>query len=305
MAAPSNNVGKIFVGGLAPQTTTEGLKAFFGAYGPITEAKVMFTTDEMTGMLRSRGFGFVVFSDPSVISEVLAQRRVTIDEKSVEVKAIEEGPGGKGKGGGDAKKCFLGGLPETADQPKVLEYFQKYDPAVEVKVLVDPMGKSRGFGYVNFTSDEAANSALADKDQHYIDGKWVDLKISDAGKGKGKGKGFGKGMGMGKGFGKGFGGAYGGGYGMGAYGGAAGYGYGQPAYGGAAYGAQAAYGAAPAYGGYAQAPPAYGAAAYGGQQMVAAAYPQAQPQYAAAAYGGAVDPNAYAAAYGAPRPAPY
>uniref|UniRef100_A0A0E0AC03 RRM domain-containing protein n=1 Tax=Oryza glumipatula TaxID=40148 RepID=A0A0E0AC03_9ORYZ len=51
---------KVFVGGLAWETRSEGLRAHFEAYGEILEAVVI--TDRATG--RSKGYGFVTFRDP-------------------------------------------------------------------------------------------------------------------------------------------------------------------------------------------------------------------------------------------------
>ena len=85
----ANAPGKIFVGGLSKITTNDSLYAFFSAYGGLKEANVMMNQDPMTGMMGSRGFGFVVFEDPAIADEVVSLGRVTIDEKSVEVKKIE------------------------------------------------------------------------------------------------------------------------------------------------------------------------------------------------------------------------
>ena len=50
---------KLFVGGLNWKTTDEGLREAFERFGEVAEAKVI--QDRETG--RSRGFGFVTFSD--------------------------------------------------------------------------------------------------------------------------------------------------------------------------------------------------------------------------------------------------
>ena len=50
---------KLFVGGLAWATTDASLKAAFEPFGEVVDAKVIL--DRETG--RSRGFGFVTFSD--------------------------------------------------------------------------------------------------------------------------------------------------------------------------------------------------------------------------------------------------
>ncbi|CAH1244631.1 CIRBP [Branchiostoma lanceolatum] len=51
--------GKLFVGGLSWDTTSDGLESTFSEYGEITDCKVI--TDRETN--RSRGFGFVTFAN--------------------------------------------------------------------------------------------------------------------------------------------------------------------------------------------------------------------------------------------------
>jgi len=74
--------GKMFIGGLSWQTTTEGLKEYFGRFGELKEAMVM--KDPNTK--RSRGFGFVTFADPESIEKVLKVGRHEIDEKMIDPK---------------------------------------------------------------------------------------------------------------------------------------------------------------------------------------------------------------------------
>lgn len=72
------DLAKLFVGGIAWDTTDETLRDYFGKYGDVTQSVIM--RDKTTG--RPRGFGFVVFSDPSVIDTVLEDRHV-IDGRTV------------------------------------------------------------------------------------------------------------------------------------------------------------------------------------------------------------------------------
>ncbi|KAF3951393.1 hypothetical protein CMV_022946 [Castanea mollissima] len=69
--------GKLFIGGIAWDTSEETLTEYFTQYGQVTQAVIM--REKPTG--RPRGFGFVVFSDPSVLDRVL-QDRHTIDGRT-------------------------------------------------------------------------------------------------------------------------------------------------------------------------------------------------------------------------------
>ncbi|KAL0437343.1 UNVERIFIED_CONTAM: Heterogeneous nuclear ribonucleoprotein 1 [Sesamum radiatum] len=77
----SSDEGKIFIGGIGWDTTEERLKDHFSRYGEVSHTMIM--RDRITA--HPRGFGFVVFSDPSVIPSVLQQTH-TIDGRTVEAK---------------------------------------------------------------------------------------------------------------------------------------------------------------------------------------------------------------------------
>ena len=91
---------KLFVGGLSWNTDDNGLRAAFEAHGTVTEAKVI--NDRDTG--RSRGFGFVTFTDADSASAAIAERDGTdLDGRTIRGNLAENKPrrdGGGGGGGG-------------------------------------------------------------------------------------------------------------------------------------------------------------------------------------------------------------
>ncbi|CAI7813415.1 unnamed protein product [Closterium sp. NIES-53] len=66
---------KVFVGGLAWETQTETMRKYFEQFGEILEAVVI--TDRMTG--RSKGYGFVTFSDPEAAGRACLDPSPVID----------------------------------------------------------------------------------------------------------------------------------------------------------------------------------------------------------------------------------
>ncbi|CAL8469302.1 g8843 [Coccomyxa elongata] len=82
---------KLFVGGLAPETTEESFREYFGQFGDITEAQIM--QDHTSG--RSRGFGFITYEEEAAIEKVFAKGRMhELAGKNVEVKrATPKGSG--------------------------------------------------------------------------------------------------------------------------------------------------------------------------------------------------------------------
>ena len=211
---PSPEAGsspKIFIGGLSPSVTAEGLIAHFSAYGEVIDATIM--NDKITG--RPRGFGFVTFRNPDAVDALLQESHV-LDGKQVECKrAVPMGFDGKpapaggapssyrgpaagpsgygGPAGGAAppsgppsalaggrynpEKIFVGGLPISCDDNKLREYFSKYGVIVDAVVMIDrDLQRHRGFGYVLFQDPSAVDAAVVDHEAHQIDGKWVDVK---------------------------------------------------------------------------------------------------------------------------------
>ena len=71
---------KLFVGGLAWATTSEGLRKAFEEFGEVIDAKVI--TERETG--RSRGFGFVTLADDAAASTAISE----MGGKELEGRAI-------------------------------------------------------------------------------------------------------------------------------------------------------------------------------------------------------------------------
>ena len=88
---------KLFVGGLSWGTTTDGLREAFEQFGEVTDAAVI--TDRETG--RSRGFGFVTFSDSGDAEKAIdSMNGSDLDGRTLNVnEARERAPRGGGRGG--------------------------------------------------------------------------------------------------------------------------------------------------------------------------------------------------------------
>ncbi|WOK92300.1 glycine-rich RNA-binding protein 2, mitochondrial isoform X1 [Canna indica] len=148
-----------------------------------------------------------------------------------------------------SSKVFIGGLSYGTDDLSLKEAFSNYGEVVEARVIMDrETGRSRGFGFVTFTSGEEASAAIGGMDGKDLHGRIVRVNYANERPGGARG-GFGGG-----GFG---GGGYGGGgYGGGGYGGGGNYGAGGGGYEG---GGANTYG-----GGNYNAGPAGGGGGYGG-----------------------------------------
>uniref|UniRef100_A0A3P9AU60 Heteroous nuclear ribonucleoprotein A0 n=1 Tax=Maylandia zebra TaxID=106582 RepID=A0A3P9AU60_9CICH len=249
---------KLFVGGLNVDTDDDGLRKHFEQYGTLTDCVVVVNKQ----LQRSRCFGFVTYSTPEEADAAMAARPHTVDGNAVEVKRAV--------------------AREDANKPEALA---KYGQVEKSEVISEKeTGKKRGFGFVYFTDHDSADKAVVVK-FHTVKGHKVEVKkaltkqemqaanrTSMTPRGRG-----GRGMrGNQNGYGgRDYGGNYnygnGGGYNCGGYGG-----YGSGPYGGG-YGDQGSgYGGGNGYNefgsGYGQHPSGYGpmkGPPFGGQRSAA------------------------------------
>ncbi|CAL9747946.1 unnamed protein product [Musa acuminata subsp. burmannicoides] len=177
-----SDLGKLFVGGISWDTNEERLREYFRNYGEVVEAVIM--KDRTTG--RARGFGFVVFSDPTVAEQVVMEKHV-IDGRMVEAKKavpkddqqilcrnnsnVHASPGN-----GRTKKIFVGGLPSTITEGDFKKYFDQFGTVTDVVVMYDHnTRRPRGFGFITYDSEDAVDKVLF-KSFHELNGKMVEVK---------------------------------------------------------------------------------------------------------------------------------
>jgi RNA recognition motif-containing protein len=95
---------KLYVGGLAYSTTSEGLREFFAQSGNVLSATVI--TDRCSG--QSRGFGFVEMGSAEDAQNAISQingreldgRRITVEISNPQAPRSGGGGGGGRPGGG-------------------------------------------------------------------------------------------------------------------------------------------------------------------------------------------------------------
>ncbi|GMI99125.1 hypothetical protein HRI_003581800 [Hibiscus trionum] len=238
--------GKIFVGGLARETSSAQFLEHFGKYGEITDSVIM--KDRKTG--QPRGFGFVTYAEPSVVDKVIEDTHV-INGKQVEIKRTIP-KGAAGSKDFKTKKIFVGGIPSSVSEDEFKDFFTQYGEVREHQIMRDhATNRSRGFGFITFETEQAVDDLLEKGNKIDFAGSQVEIKRAEPKKPNqpppaskryndsrtAYGSGFGDGYGRygGGGF------SGGGGYNRssGAYGGRAG-GYG--AYGGGDFGGYGGYG---------------------------------------------------------------
>ncbi|KAL3625890.1 hypothetical protein CASFOL_030419 [Castilleja foliolosa] len=79
-------------------------------------------------------------------------------------------------------QLFVGGLSFDTNESILKDAFGQMGEIIEVKVICDRVsGKSKGYGFVNYSSQEAASKALKEMDGQLLDGR--NIRIHHAHKG--------------------------------------------------------------------------------------------------------------------------
>ena len=117
------------------------------------------------------------------------------------------------------RKLFVGNLSFSTEEGTLQDLFAQAGPVDSVRVMRDQAtGRSRGFGFVEMATEEAAQAAIDKFNETELDGRRLAVNearppASGGGRGFGGGGGYGGGGGGGRGGGGGYGGGNGGGRG--------------------------------------------------------------------------------------------
>ncbi|EYU32708.1 hypothetical protein ABFS82_14G038200 [Erythranthe guttata] len=76
-------------------------------------------------------------------------------------------------------KLFIGGLSFGTDDQSLKDAFSSFGEVDYARVITDrESGRSRGFGFVHFSSEEAANSAMSAMDGQDLNGRSIRVSIA-------------------------------------------------------------------------------------------------------------------------------
>ena len=100
-----------------------------------------------------------------------------------------------------SNKLFVGGLSWNTTDSDLMDAFSPFGDVTDAKVITDrDTGRSRGFGFVTFASDEAATKAMTEMDGATLDSRKIRVNAAERRErsgGGGGGGGFGGGGGGG------------------------------------------------------------------------------------------------------------
>ncbi|KAL8480711.1 hypothetical protein ACS0TY_027306 [Phlomoides rotata] len=163
---------KVFVGNLPFSIDSAALADLFQQAGNVEVVEVIY--DKTTG--RSRGFGFVTMS--TVAEAEAAAQQLNGYELDGRTLRVNHGPpppksenssfeGGRGprRSSDNTNKLHVGNLGWDVDNVALETMFSEHGNVKEARVVYDrENGRSRGFGFVTYSSPEEVNSAIDNLD---------------------------------------------------------------------------------------------------------------------------------------------
>ena len=148
------------------------LYEIFNAVGPVASIRVC--RDAVTR--RSLGYAYVNYHNAADAERALDSMNFTdIKGKACRIMWSQRDPSVRRSGLGN---IFVKNLQENIDNKQLYDTFSLFGNILSCKVVCDKeTGKSKGYGYVHYETNEAAANAIEKLDGMLIDGKEVQVGI--------------------------------------------------------------------------------------------------------------------------------
>ncbi len=76
-------------------------------------------------------------------------------------------------------KIFVGNLPFSFDNDRLKDEFSKFGEVESAKIIMDRnSGRSKGYGFVEFNSSEAASAAVEGMNEQPLDGRKLTVSLA-------------------------------------------------------------------------------------------------------------------------------
>ena len=182
---------KIFVGNLPFSVDSAALAGLFEGAGNVEMVEVIY--DKVSG--RSRGFGFVTMSSVEEVEEAVQKfNGYELDGRALRVNSgppppressfggpREGGRGGGGRSFDNTNRVYVGNLAWSVDNLALETLFREQGNVLEAKVVYDrDSGRSRGFGFVTYSSADEVNSAIDSLNGVDLDGRNIRVSVAEA-----------------------------------------------------------------------------------------------------------------------------
>ncbi|XP_065856556.1 polyadenylate-binding protein 7 [Euphorbia lathyris] len=162
-AAPAS----LYVGDLHPDVTDGQLFDAFSEFKSLASVRVC--RDSSTG--RSLCYGYVNFISPQdAIGAIETKNNTALNGKLMRVMWSDRDPDARKSGKGNV---FVKNLSEAVDNIGLQALFGQFGSIISCKVATFEDGKSKGHGFVQFDSDDAANAAIENLNGYLVHDKQI------------------------------------------------------------------------------------------------------------------------------------
>ncbi|XP_031488439.1 uncharacterized protein LOC116256268 isoform X2 [Nymphaea colorata] len=155
----------LYVGDLHPDVTDKDLFNLFSLItGPVS---VRVCVDSLTG--HSLGYGYVNYvNHADALRAMDTLNNTQLKGKSIRIMWTEKDPTARKSG---VANLFVKNLHKSIDNVTLPTIFEKYGNILSSKVATDQLGKSKGYGFVQFDTEDSANNAIENLNNTVIRGK--------------------------------------------------------------------------------------------------------------------------------------
>uniref|UniRef100_A0A8C7W5F7 Polyadenylate-binding protein n=1 Tax=Oncorhynchus mykiss TaxID=8022 RepID=A0A8C7W5F7_ONCMY len=166
-----SGVGNVFIKNLDKTIDNKALYDTFSAFGNILSCKVV--CDENG----SQGYAFVHFETQDAADRAIEKMNgMLLNDRKVFVGRFKSRKEREAELGAKAKEftnVYIKNFGDDMNDDKLKEMFDQYGKTLSVRVMADPSGKSRGFGFVSYEKHEDANKACEEMNGLEFNGKTV------------------------------------------------------------------------------------------------------------------------------------
>lgn len=157
----------LYVGDLDQNITDSQLYDLFNQLGQVVSVRVC--RDLSTR--RSLGYGYVNYSNPQDAARALDVLNFTpVNGRPIRIMYSHRDPSIRKSGSGN---IFIKNLDKALDHKALHDTFSSFGNILSCKVATDSSGQSKGYGFVQFDNEEAAQKAIAKLNGMLINDKQV------------------------------------------------------------------------------------------------------------------------------------